>query len=67
MRKWLMIKDVRYFLPMDIYMALVCMEAVLNMPQLPEGSAFIYGHTHIKVNEAMGKERIYGMVRTKMQ
>ena len=28
MRKWLMIKDVRYFLPMDIYMELVCMEAV---------------------------------------
>ncbi len=27
----------------------------MNMPQLPEGSAFIYGHTHIKVNEAMGK------------
>lgn len=27
----------------------------MNMPQLPEGSAFIYGHTHIKVNEAIGK------------
>lgn len=29
--------------------------STMNMPQLPEGSAFIYGHTHIKVNEAMGK------------
>lgn len=29
--------------------------SVMNVPQLPEGSAFIYGHTHIKVNEAMGK------------
>ena len=27
----------------------------MNMPQFPEDSAFIYGHTHIKVNEAMGK------------
>lgn len=29
--------------------------SVMNVPQLPKGSALIYGHTHIKVNEAMGK------------
>ncbi len=35
----------------------------MNMPQLPEDSAFIYGHTHIKVNEAMGKRAHLRMVR----
>ena len=26
--------------------------SVDNLPQLPEGSAIVYGHTHVKVNEA---------------
>ena len=27
--------------------------SVDNLPQLPEGSAIVYGHTHVKVNEAV--------------
>ena len=34
--------------------------SVDNLPALPEGSAIVYGHTHVKVNEEVRASREYG-------